>query len=250
MSVTMADMTLADRFATAVATEEQPTGDAEGHLLPRRLARAVVRVLPVDGAGLCVLADPARRVPLGGSSAEAELAERLQFTVGSGPCLQAWRTGHPVFAVEADLRVRWPAYADLLLSGTPYRGVVSLPVPRPRGVAGAMDLFFTDPAGVAAMDVFDALAVVDLVVAAVGDAAVGSAGTAAEGPDWLSSPPAVRRAAVWHAVGVTSMTLARDTADSLALLRAHAWGTGSSVDAVAADLLGGRLAVDDLLARP
>ena len=246
----MAGMTLADRFRAAVAAEEQAAGDSEGHLLPRRLARAVVRVLPADGAGLCVLADPGRRVPLGGSSAEAELAERLQFTVGSGPCLQAWRTGHPVFAVEADLRVRWPAYADLLVTGTPYRGVVSLPVPRPRGVAGAMDLFFADPAGVAALDVFDALAVVDLVAAALGDAAVWSTWSAAEGPDWLGSPPAVRRAAVWHAVGVTSMTLARDTADALALLRAYAWGTGSSVDAVAADLLGGRLAVGDLLARP
>ena len=246
----MAGMTLAARFAAALAAEERAAGDTEGHLLPRRLARAVAGVLPVDGAGLCVLADPARRVPLGGSSAEAELAERLQFTVGSGPCLQAWRTGHPVFAVEDDLRVRWPAYADLLVTGTPYRGVVSLPVPRPRGVAGAMDLFFTDPAAVAAMDVFDALAVVDLVVAAVGDAAVWSNGTAAEGPDWLGSPPAVRRAAVWHAVGVISMTLGRDTGDALALLRAHAWANGTSVDAAAADLLGGRLGVGDLLARP
>ena len=250
MSVTMAGMTLAVRFSTAVAAEERTAGDVEGHLLPRRLARAVARVLPVSGAGLCVLADAARRAPLGGSSAEAELAERLQFTVGSGPCLQAWSTGHPVFAVEADLRVRWPAYTDLLVSSTPYRGVVSLPVPRPRGVAGAMDLFFTDPADVAALDVFDALAVVDLVMAALGDVAVGSTRTAAEGPDWLDSPPVVRRAAVWHAVGVTGMTLALDTADALALLRARAWGAGTSVDAVAADLLGGRLTVEDLVPRP
>ena len=245
----MAHMTLSARFATAVAAES-PDDDTEGHLLPRRLARAVVAVLPVDGAGLCVLADPARRTPLGGSSADAERAERLQFTVGSGPCLQAWRTGHPVFAVESDLRVRWPAYADLLLGETPYRGVVSLPSPRPGGVAGAVNLFFTDPAEVARMDVFDALAVVDLVAAALGDAAVWSTRSAAEGPEWLSSPPAVRRAAVWHAVGVTSMTLGRDTADALALLRAYAWGAGASVDAVAADLLDGRLTTRELLDHP
>ena len=246
----MAGMTLATRFAAAVAAEELAARDTEGHLLPRRLARAVVRVLPVDGAGLCVLGDPMRRVPLGGSSADAELAERLQFTVGSGPCLQAWSTGHPVFAVEADLRVRWPAYADLLLSRTPYRGVVSLPVPRARGVGGATDLFFTDPDDVVGMDVFDALAVVDLVAAALGDAAVWSTWSAAEGPEWLGSPPAVRRAAVWHAVGVTSMTLGRASDDALALLRAYAWGSGTSVDGVAADLLAGRLSTRDLLDGP
>ena len=243
----MTGMSLADRFAAAVAAQEQDAGDAEGHLLPRRLARAVVQVLPVAGAGLCVLADPTHRTPLGGSSADAELAERLQFTVGSGPCLQAWHTGHPVFAVEADLRTRWPVYADLLLARTPYRGVVSLPVLQPRGVAGALDLFFTDPDGVARMDVFDAVSVVDLLAIALGNAAVWSTWSAAEGPEWLSSPPAVRRTAVWHAVGVTSMVLGRDTAEALALLRAHAWAADRSVDAAAADLLGGRLAPQDLL---
>ena len=245
----MSGMTLASRFAAAVAAEDQAGGDAEGHLLPRRLARAVVRVLPVDGAGLCVLADPGHRTPLGGSSAEAERAERLQFTVGDGPCLRAWQTGHPVFAVEADLRARWPGYADLLLTRTPYRGVVSLPVHRPRGVSGALDLFFTDPDAVARMDVFDALTVVDLVTVALSDAALWSTWSAAEGPDWLGSPPAVRRVAVWQALGATGLALGQDTAATLTLLRARARSAGTSVDALAADLLSGRLAPRDLLDR-
>ncbi|MFQ1003825.1 GAF domain-containing protein [Modestobacter sp. SSW1-42] len=240
-------MTLAARFAAALAAEEPAAGDAEGHLLPRRLARAVVRVLPVDGAGLCALGDPARRTPLGGSSPDAELAERLQFTVGSGPCLQAWDTGHPVFAVDADLRRRWPLYAEQLFGRTPWRGVVSLPVRRPRGVAGALDLFFTDPGGVARMDVFDALSVIELLTVALSDAALMSTWSAAEGPAWLQGPPAVHRAAVWRALGETGLALGRDTDEALALLRARAWVQGSSVDTVAADLLSGRLAPQDLL---
>ena len=245
--MTMSGVTLAARFAAALDAEEQAGGDAEGHLLPRRLARAVVRVLPADGAGLCVLGDPAHRTPLGGSSTDAEHAERLQFTVGDGPCLTAWETGHPVFAVEADLRARWPAHAELLLATTPYRGVVSLPVLRPRGVAGALDLFFTDPADVARMDVFDAVSVIDLLTVALGDAALASTWSAAEGPAWLSSPPAVRRAAVWRALGTAGLVLGRDTGDALALLRARARAAGSSVDAVAAELLSGRLAAQELL---
>jgi len=240
----MSGMTLATRFAAALAAEQE---DAEEHLLPRRLARAVVRVLPADGAGLCVLGDPAHRTPLGGSSPDAEQAEHLQFTVGDGPCLRAWETGHPVFAVEADLRARWPAYAEQLLARTPYRGVVSLPVRRPHGVAGALDLFFTDPADVPRMDVFDALSVIELLTAALSDAALASTWSAAEGPGWLGSPPAVRRVAVWHALGSAGLALGRDTDEALALLRARARAEGSSVDDVAADLLSGRLAPQDLL---
>ena len=240
-------MSLATRFAAAVAAEQQADGDDAAHLLPRRLARAAVRVLPVDGVGLCVLADATHRTPLGGSSGEAERAERLQFAAGEGPCLQAWRTGHPVFAVAADLRARWPGYADLLLTRTSYRGVISLPVRRPRGVAGALDLFVADPDGVTAVDVFDALTVVDLLTVALSDAALWSTWSVDEGPGWLSSPPAVRRAAVWHALGTTGSALGRSSEEVLELLRSHARATDSSVDAVAADLLGGRLAPEALL---
>jgi hypothetical protein len=79
-------VSVVERFAARV--RGQPAELAGPELLPVRLARAAVRVLPgVAGAGISVLADPGMRVPLGASDEDAATAERLQFTVGEGPCL-------------------------------------------------------------------------------------------------------------------------------------------------------------------
>ena len=242
-------MTLAQRFAAALVAESQVEGD-DGHLLPDRLARAAARLLQTDGVGLSVLAGTGGWAPLGTSSAEAGRAERLQFTVGTGPCMHAHATGQPVFVVEADIRRRWPAFADLMLTGTPFRGIVALPLSSAVAGVGAMNLFFREPGDVARLDVFDALAVGDLVTSALGDAAVWSSWSEAEGPDWLRSPPALRRAAVWQAVGRTAVALDVDAPRALALLRAHASAGSRSVDAVAADLLSGRLRPAEVLGRP
>jgi hypothetical protein len=240
-------VSLADRFAAAVAAESD--GDDDGHLLPDRLARAAARLLEVDGVGLSVLAGPHGHSPLGASSAAAARAERLQFTVGAGPCMSAHATGQPVFVVEDDLRRRWPAYADLLRTETPFRGVVSLPLRSAVTGIGAMNLLFVDPSDVPRLDVFDAVAVGELVASALGDATIWSTWSEAEGPDWLRSPPAVRRAAVWRAVGRTGAALDVDAAEALALLRAHAYASRRSVDSVAADVLDGRLRPDAMARR-
>ncbi|MCZ2839815.1 GAF domain-containing protein [Modestobacter sp. VKM Ac-2985] len=243
-------MTLAQRFAAAVAAEVAAAADDDGHLLPDQLARATVRVLAVDGAGLSVLTGTHGRCPLGASSPEAARAERLQFTVGTGPCLLAHASGQPVFAAEDDLHRRWPTFADLLVATTPYRGVVSLPVPGALAGAGALDLFLVDPDDVVRLDVFDALGIGHLVSGALSDAVVWSPRAEGDGPGWLHSPAAVRRAAVWRAVGALSVSLDADADAALAVLRAHAWVTGRSVDSVAADLVSGRLVTADVLGRP
>ena len=237
-------MSLAERFAAALAAQTE--GASDGHLLPDRLARAAAGLLGTDGVGLSVLAGPTGWAPIGASSPDAARAERLQFTVGQGPCMGAHESGRPVFVVDEDIRRRWPAFADLLLTGTPYRGVVSLPLHSAVAGAGAMNLFFCDPDEVARLDVFDAVAVGDLVVSSLGDATVWSSWSEAEGPDWLRSPPALRRAAVWQAVGRTSVALDVDAPQALALLRAAAYAAGRSVDSVAADLLSGRMGTADL----
>jgi hypothetical protein len=234
-------VSLVDRFAAALAAEAGDEDD--GHLLPDRLARAATRVLAADGAGLSILTGAFGRSPLGGSSPEAARAERLQFTVGDGPCLLAHESGQPVFVVEEDIRRRWPAFADLLLTDTPFRGIVSLPLRSPLGGVGAMDLFFRDSGDVPRLDVFDAVAVGEMVSSALGDAALASE---APRPAWMRSPPALRRAVVWQAVSRTGLALDVDAPEALALLRAHAYAGGRSVDSVAADLVSGRLAPTDV----
>lgn len=221
--------------------EVEEPGLTGPELLPVRLAVAAARMLAVDGAGLSLADATGRRIPLGASSDAAAHAERLQFTVGSGPCMTAQETRQPVFAAEEDLHRRWPAYGDLLIGETPFHAVVALPLLPALAGKGALDLFFVRSADVPDLDVFEAMAVGELVTSALSDASVWSTWSSETGPEWLQGPLPQRRAAVWEAMGRLGVDLEVTAQEALALLRAHAYGTGRSVDDVAADVLTGRL---------
>jgi hypothetical protein len=233
-------VTIAGRFQEALTEVEEP-GLVGPELLPVRLARAAARMLEVDGAGISLTDAAGRRVPLGASSEESSTAERLQFTTGEGPCTTAQETGQPVFAVEEDLLRRWPVFADLLLGGTTFRAVVALPLLPALPGNGAMDLFFTRADEVTDLDVFEALAVGQLVTSALSDAAVWSEWSPETGPQWLHGPAPHRRAAVWEAMGRVCVDLDLEAPAALDLMRAYAYGSGRSVDDVAADLLAERV---------
>ncbi len=238
-------MTISGRFQAALLDAAEP--DLAGpELLPVRLSRAVARTLRVDGAGLSLHDSAQRQMPLGGSSESAETAERLQFTVGAGPCMAAHASRQPVFAVEQDLRERWPVFAGLLVGATPYRAVVALPLQPALAGTGAVDLYFTRSDDVPGLDVFEALAVGELVTSALSDAAVWSTWSPAEGPEWLRGPAPRRRAAVWEAMGVVSIELGIGVAAALDLLRARAYGSDTTVDDVAAEVLAGVVRPVDL----
>jgi hypothetical protein len=200
----------------------------------------------VDGAGISLVDGAQQHVPLGASSEWAADAERLQFTVGEGPCMSSQNTRRPVLAGEDDLRRRWPVFTDLLLARTPYRAVVALPLQPALAGAGAIDLYFEQSAAVPELDVFSAVAVGELVSSALSEAAVWSTWTPAEGPEWLKGPTPQRRAAVWEAMGKISVDLALDSVSALELLRLQAFRSDRSVDEVAADLLAGRFRPADL----
>lgn len=238
-------MTIATRFETALAAAGAP-GLEGPELLPVRLARACAVMLDVDAASLSLVDSSGERVPLGASRADADTAERLQFTVGDGPCMAAQETRQPVFAVEEDLRRRWPAFADLLFGETPFRGVVALPLQPALAGPGAIDLFFEDPDAVTGLDVFEALAVGELVTSVLSDASVWSTWTPDEGPDWLRGPAPQRRAAVWEAMGKVGIELEVGATTALDLLRSAAYAGGRTVDDVAEDLVSGRLRPADL----
>ncbi len=238
-------MTIAARFETALAAAGAP-GLQGPELLPVRLARACAEMLDVDAASLSLIDSSGERVPLGASREDADTAERLQFTVGVGPCMAAQESRQPVFAVEEDLRRRWPAFADLLFGETPFRGIVALPLQPALAGPGAIDLFFEDPDAVTGLDVFEALAVGELVTSALSDATVWSDWAPDAGPGWLHGPAPRRRAAVWEAMGKVAIDLEVGTPTALDLLRSAAYAAGRSVDEVAEDLLSGRLRPADL----
>ncbi len=215
-------------------------------LTPAALARAVVRVLPVDGAGLSTLMS-ALRLPLGASSDAAQQAEELQTSLGEGPCLSAAEE-QVTLVVDADeLTQRWELYGQGLLARTPFRAVASIPLHAPgRGVFAALDLYSTTPTLSDRLDP----AQVELLAptaAALLTSCMGEVADADElGPGWYESATA-RRNAVWVAVGMVKARRGGPTGDALGLLRAHAYTTDRSLDDLAADLVEGRLRLDDVI---
>jgi hypothetical protein len=224
-------MSITEQFTDAV---DAAAGDLPGlELLPERLALACAQVLPVDGAGISLFFAADRRLPLGASDRAAADAERLQFTVGDGPCLSSFAEGHPILADEDTIRTRWPAFHDSLVTRTPIRSVVSLPLHDEYRELGVLDLYLVPPRDLGDLDLDLGRAVAGEVTAAL-RATNGRSSADADGPAWLDAPAAGRRSLVWQAIGFVNSGLGVGSPDALAMLRAHAYSEGLTLDDLAA----------------
>ena len=239
--------TAADRFEEALCA--QSSDDAAPELLPARIARACVEALPVDGAGLSLHAG-ALRMPIGASGAVAAHAERMQFTFGDGPCLRAHDDGRAIAFEPRDIERNWPGLFAALMADSPYRGVLSLPLPEPLGPTVVLDLWVHETSALPQLDHRDVDSVVDRVTGELARSLREGPRVTEAGSAWLESEDALRRASTWQAVGLVSMALILDTPDALEVLRASAVTSGRSVDDVARDLLTGALEPLDLAAAP
>jgi hypothetical protein len=144
-------VSITEEFRAAAARVQDPQL-AGPELLPARLARACTRVLPIAGAGISMFTAPTMRIPVGASDETATTAERLQFTVAQGPCIDAHHTGQPITATEPVIARRWPIFHDLLITHTPVRGIVAVPLLDGLTGIGALDLYCHRSADVAAID--------------------------------------------------------------------------------------------------
>ena len=206
-------------------------------------------MLGVDGAGLSVL-DAAFRVPLGTSGELASVAERLQFTQGEGPCLDAARAQRVLVADAAQLDRRWPSYAAELFARTPFRGIVTMPLSLAASTKGAVDLFVTDERTLPAVTLADAITVADAVAEELSDTAQTSHSidqwSGESIPSWLTGPSAQQRRYIWIAAGIVVTRFDTTFEDALALLRSYAYGHGTDLDDLARSLVEGDLPVERL----
>lgn len=246
------DTDIAARFRAAVAAPDGwPPGDIE--LLPVRLARAALAVLPIDAAGLSLFNDDFR-VPVGASDDVATLAERLQFTQGEGPCLDAARDRRIQVADLQRMEERWPSFARELFRRTPYRAIISLPLTLAAPERGAMDLYLTDAGRLDAVGLADASAVTDQVVAAMTDRTATISVDSADRPRrsdgpppaWLNTPVAHGRTNVWIAMGIVMTRFELTASDAMALLRSYAYGHDMVLDDVAAAVVDGTVDLGQL----
>lgn len=223
---------------------------ARPELVPVRLARACATALGTAGAGLSVMENDFR-IPLGASDEAASFAERLQFTQGEGPCLDAARTRQVVVADSGQIDGRWPSFAAELFAHTPFRGVATIPLSLAASTRGALDLYLIDEHALGSVPLADAVTIADAVVEtlAASDSVTAPAIDELTGlptRSWLSAPSAQQRRFVWLAVGMVMSSSQTTAPDALALLRSYAYGHGTQLDDLAAALVDRRLTLDEL----
>ncbi|RIJ70547.1 GAF domain-containing protein [Nakamurella silvestris] len=221
-------------------TPDNPVAD----LLPSRLARACAQALAIEGAGVSLFG-PTTRIPLGASDDEAEHAERLQFTVGDGPCWAAQATGTPVHADEPELARRWPMFHRELTRDTSYRAIVSVPLHDGTRQFGAMDLYFRNSSDMPRQEWPDGVTAGQIVASEL-SSYVAAPNPDSGAPNWMRNPTVVRRTRIWMAVGIVNLALDTSSADSLALLRSYSFGGARTLDDVVADIADRVLSPEEL----
>lgn len=236
----------AERFDKALASS--PADLAGPELLPARLARACAAALGVDGAGLSLHVG-VLRTPIGASDAQTAHAERLQFTVGDGPCLRAQDNGTVIAFSLEDIARNWPQLWASMLNETTYGGVLSVPLPPPMGPLVVLDLYVRDPSGLTSLERADVQEVARVTTQELA-VTVSGAEFPDDGSDWLEGPDAQRRANVWQAMGLVGISFGLDAEDAIATMRASAIAAGRVVDDIAADIVAGRLVPADLRGAP
>jgi hypothetical protein len=219
-------------------------GGGEQGVLPARLCAECLAALSVSGVGVALMtADGPSGVVLAATDGRARQLEELQFALGEGPCVEASGSGRPV--LQPDLAAagsaRWPRFGDAALDAGVH-AIFAFPLRVGAIRVGVLDLYRDTPGPLSAPDLADALAFADaatVVVLHLQDRDErGGVSPALTGP--IDS-----RAEVHQATGMITIQLGVNLAEALLRLRAHAYATGQTVSAVAADVVNRRLFFDD-----
>lgn len=227
------------RAAITAALHDQ----ASGVEVVRRLCQACLDLLPVDGASVSVMTDTDNRETLYASDEVIAHVEAVQFTLGEGPCFEAFHAGRPVLVPDlaAAVALSWPLFAAEMVD-QPVAAVFAFPLQSGAIRIGAMDLYRRTPGWLSAEQIAIALYAVDIAALALLAAQAGALDE--DGQVWADLP--LHREQVHQATGMVIAALGVSAAQALARLRGYAFAAGRLVDDVARDIVARRLSPYDL----
>lgn len=140
----------------------------EGPLDPKRLCESCVDVIGTSGAGIMLMAGDVPAGSLCTSNAVSALIEQLQYELGEGPCVDAYRTGVPVLEPDlADPRVpRWMGFSGPAVAAGA-RAVFGFPLQVGSVRLGALNLYCDEAAPLSVEQHRDALVLAGICAQAV-----------------------------------------------------------------------------------
>jgi hypothetical protein len=200
-----------------------------------RLCEVAADVTRMSGAGFMLMSGDVSRGSLCSSNAVSALLEDLQFTLGEGPCVDAYRFDRPV--LEPDLvdpeTPRWLAFSPPAVDAG-VRAVFGFPVQVGVARLGSLNLY-RDRSGPLTIDQHaDALVMADVAARSV----IAMQATAPDGSVAVElSTGGDLRFVVHQASGMASVQLGVSVAEALIRIRAYAFGNDQLLEEVAKDIV-------------
>jgi hypothetical protein len=195
-----------------------------------------------DGAWLTAMSDPARRVLVHATGRRAAELEELQFTVGEGPCVDAFTAGMPVLVPDLGAggwRARWPGFT---VAGGQAGASAVFAFPLAQGAIriGVLGLYRDAPGSLDPEGLSDVLVCADAALLLLLSARSGTDGHwHPDGDGWHG-----HHVRVYQATGMVSVQRGVGLEEALALLRAHAFAHDLPLGEVAAQVVARRLRLD------
>lgn len=206
------------------------------------LCVASAAAIGVAGAGVILMSGGRALGSVCVSDPMTEAAEEAQYTLGEGPCVDAFRTKQPVLVPElADLeRTLWAGFREAAQAAG-VRAVFGFPLLIESVCFGALNLYH-DRAGALSDDQFaNALAVAHVASRTVlGWQSVAGPGSLA----WQLEHVPMHRAVVHQAAGMVSVQAAVSVPDAVVMLRAFAFAEDRRISDVATEVVGGIIRLD------
>lgn len=144
----------------------------------QRICEACVAALPLDRAALTLMTGADQQEPLWASDDVARELDELQFSLGEGPCVQAFVDRRPVLVPDLAEHgdARWPVFAAAALR-TPVRALFVFPVQAGAITVGVLDLYRDTPGMLEPDDIRGALRAADAAMWTVLELVNGVIGT-------------------------------------------------------------------------
>ena len=197
----------------------------------KRLCEVCAEVTGMSGAGIMLMTPDVPQASICASDGVSALIEELQFALGEGPCIDAYKEDRPVLEPQlADPALpRWLAFTGPVLDAGA-RAVFGFPMHIGDVRLGVLDLYRDEPGPLTDEQHADALAMADIaarsVLIAQSDAPAGQ--LAAELESESSFPYVVHQAS-----GMVAAQLGISVGQAMLRLRAYAFGNDQPLREVA-----------------
>lgn len=203
----------------------------------QRLCRAATKDLPASGVGVSLLSTSGEVLTVAASERTSELVEELQFTLGEGPCLDAFASRRPVMIpdlAEAG-QTSWAGYAPAAYEHG-VRAVFAFPLQIGTARLGALDVYRDYVGALTSWTAARALSFADVAMQSMLDAQ--------DDVRRGAVPESANTFEVYQAQGMVTVQLGVSPDQALVRMRAYAYLHDRRLLDVAKDLIDRRLALE------